>query len=166
MARDPIKTFARWKANITSPSTKEKITSGVDSVNTAPGELAAQHLNDYLNGVVASQAKWERNVKAVTLEEWRTDMIQKGYTNMVSGANRAKTKVELEKFFTEFLPFAEAVKVYARKLPTGTFTENTEKSRVVQGILHEWYKGSNMTVAQAIAKAQAAGNIPGTLPAP
>lgn len=164
MARNPQDVFNRWKTEITSASTKQKMQSGIEDLTQAPGELAAAKVGAYVDGVQANQDKWKARVSAVTLDEWKTDMTGKGFSNMSTGANAKSTQDKLLPFFTSFIPFATAVKQWARKLPSATFDERKTKSDIVQSVIHMWTKENPMSVQQAISAAQSAGYISGNLP--
>lgn len=164
MARNPQDVFNRWKTEITSATTRQKMQSGIDDLTEAPGALAAAKKADYVAGVQSAQDKWAKNVSDVTLDEWKTDMTGKGFTNMATGASAASTQSKLVPFFTAFLPFSTAVKNWARKLPSATPEEKTAKSAIVQWILRQWNKNNPPTLAAAISAAQAQGRIPGNLP--
>lgn len=166
MARDPQAVFNRWKTEITSATTKQKMTSGINDLTEAPGMLAAAKKADYVAGVQNSQDKWADNVSAVTLDEWKTDMTGKGFANMATGAAAASTQSKMVPFFTSFLPFAAAVKEWARKLPSATPQEKTDKSTIVQWVMRQWTKTKPISVQQAISAAQSQGLIPGGLPTP
>lgn len=164
MPRNPQEVFNRWKSEITSASTKQKMQSGIEELAQAPGELAAENVAGYVNGVQANQDKWKSRVSEVTLDQWKSDMTGKGFANMATGANAKSTQDKLVPFLTSFLPFSSDVKKWARKLPSATTQERIAKSGIVQNVITQWTKEKPLSVQQAIAAAQAAGLIPGNLP--
>ena len=166
MARDPQSVFNAWKANITSASTKSKMTDGVNAVTEAPGAAAAAESAKYLAGVQAKVDKWKTNVAAVPLDTWKTDMTSKGFANMSTGAAAASTQTKLVGFFTSFLPFAAAVKAWSKKIPATSLAEEIAKSGYIQAVLGQWTKGKPLSIQAAISAAQAAGLVPNNVPAP
>lgn len=97
MARQARKTAqqvaAKWSQNLTNSTTA--IQNGVNAVTTSPTQLAAQNVNGYLQGVQAAVAsgKWQRNLQAVSLQDWKTSMQQKGIPHIQTGATAAQPKV-------------------------------------------------------------------------
>lgn len=70
-------------------------TEGINAVQTAPGEAAARNVNGYQNGVAQAVAsgKWQRNVQAVGLQDWKRAALDKGAQRLASGAQAAVGKV-------------------------------------------------------------------------
>lgn len=97
---DPAAVAAKWVAAMQSAG--PSITAGVQSVTTAPGQAAARQVGAYVNGVANAQQKWQRNVAAVSLQDWQTAMTTKGVQRVGSGATAAQGK--MQNAMTQLLP--------------------------------------------------------------
>ena len=102
--KDPTSSAARWAQNLQGAT--EKIREGVQAVQVAPGAAAARQRSVWLQNLTASADKWTRNVGAVPLSEWQSDMINKGIPRIGTGAQGAQQKFAA--FLTSFLPFVDA----------------------------------------------------------
>lgn len=89
---DAVSAARNWTAGLTGAG--QKIQDGVNRVTQAPGQKAASQAQKYINNVTASVPKWQRKVAAVTLEQWRSAMIQKGVPRVASGAQASETKFQ------------------------------------------------------------------------
>jgi hypothetical protein len=92
MARnlDPTSAGQNWATAMQAAG--PKIQAGVQRVTTAPGALAAAKSAKYLAGVQDNVQKWQRNVGAVTLAAWQSDMLNKGVARVGTGAQQAQGK--------------------------------------------------------------------------
>lgn len=120
MAKDPNQVADKWATNLTNST--QSITNGVNAVTTAPGQKAAQAVDLWAQRVAASRNKWATNVGKVTLEEWKSKMINVGIPRVASGATANKPKVA--SFLTKFLPFQEQVTNSVRAMPKGTIEQS------------------------------------------
>ena len=89
---DAVSAARNWTAGLTGAG--QKIQDGVNRVNVAPGQKAAQQVQKYINNVTAAVPKWQRKVAAVPLESWRSAMITKGVPRVASGAQASETKFQ------------------------------------------------------------------------
>lgn len=116
----------------------QKITDGVNSVSVAPGQAAARQKTAYINNVQASADKWARNVAAVSLNQWQTDMVNKGIPRIATGAQAAESK--MASFFTQLLPYIDTG---LKALPArGTFEQNLNRMTAWAQHMHN-FKRSN-----------------------
>jgi hypothetical protein len=109
----------KWKSR-TSGATQQVI-EGVARVSEAPGAKAARQKQAYLANVQAKADKWERNVAAVSLQEWQAATT--------AGANRIAAGVQakagkMEGFLREFLPYVEQVQTRVNAMPRGNLDQN------------------------------------------
>jgi len=106
----------------------DKITRGVQAVSVAPGQRAVQKkakmVQNWTDAI--NNGKWERNTAAVGLEEWRSDMINKGIPRIGQGANAAKTK--MENFYGKFFPFLNQVAAQIDSMPDVTLEDRIAKA--------------------------------------
>lgn len=120
MARGtPQQIAARWSQRLSAST--QQIQEGVARVQVAPGQKAAAQKQAYLTNVAAKADKWERNVRAVTLEDWKAATTA-GAARVAAGAQAKQGKVE--KFLGEFLPFVDQVQAKVAAMPRGTLEQN------------------------------------------
>lgn len=72
-----------------------QVQAGVNAVQTSPTQLAAANVNGYLAGVqmAVSSGKWQQKLQAVSLQDWKSSMLNKGVQHMQTGAAAAVNKV-------------------------------------------------------------------------
>jgi hypothetical protein len=97
---------AKW-ANRLSNSTAE-ITRGVDSVTEAPSARAVKKQAKLIANwnAAINNGKWAQKLGAVTLEDWRSAMKNKGISRIATGANEATAK--MADFGTKLLNYQQA----------------------------------------------------------
>ena len=115
MAGTPQQVAAKWQQRLSQAT--QQITDGVNSVTQAPGQAAADAKALWVQQVTASADKWAANTRAVTLDQWKNAMINKGIPRVATGATAAQPKVEA--FMTQFLPHVESVAQRVRQMPKG-----------------------------------------------
>ena len=105
----------------------EDMRLGVEKVTESPTAKAAakkDKMKANLNRAIDS-GKWERGLKRVTLEEWKTQMIEKGVGRVAAGIDGAKDKVI--SFAAELLPFQDGIKAKVQKMPDITLEDNINR---------------------------------------
>ncbi len=72
----------------------EDIRRGVSRVSKAPGESAAEQIELMKANLIKSleDGTWERNVRAVGLEEWKDKIMNKGIQRIGAGVDAAASK--------------------------------------------------------------------------
>lgn len=105
----------KWRDRLVAST--QQITDGVNSVSVAPGQKAAAAKQLWLSRVTNAADKWARNTGAVTLEQWKSDMINVGIPRIGTGANAKVGKVE--SFMTEFLPHVALGVQKIQSMPKG-----------------------------------------------
>ena len=123
MAKNATDVAQKWATNLSNATTS--ITNGVNAVSTAPGQLAAAQANKWITRLQASQAKWARNVSAVSLADWKNAMINKGIPRIATGAQAAQPKFQA--FMTQFLTYLDAGKGSIDAMPTDTLAQASAK---------------------------------------
>jgi len=132
--RTPDQAAAAWAAGLANAG--QKITDGVNSVTTAPGQLAARQSAVYTANVAAAAGKWAKNVAAVPLATWQANMITKGVPRIASGASAAQPKFSA--FMGKLLPFIASNK--AQLPPRGTFDQNIARMTAWARAMHGFSK--------------------------
>lgn len=125
MARvTPEQATALWRDRLSGST--ERITQGVQGVNTAPGQAAARNADLWLQRVMASKDKWRSRVSSVSLQDWQQSMIQKGIPRIAQGAQANAPKVQA--FMQEFLPYVDNVANQVRQMPKGTVEQGIARA--------------------------------------
>lgn len=119
-----------WGTGFAAAGTK--YTAGVNAVNVAPGQLAANQKAAYLANVQASANIWASKVAAVSLQEWKNAATGVGATRLASGATKGQPKVTA--FFNAFLPVL--TNVVNGLAPRGTFDQNLARFTAYATALH------------------------------
>lgn len=101
--------------------------SGIEKVTEAPTLKAAakkdkmkQRLNEALDN-----GKWEAGLKRVSLEDWKTKMIDKGLNRVSAGIDGAKDKVI--GFYSELFPFQDKIQDELKKMPDLTLEDSISR---------------------------------------
>jgi len=108
----------RLKASI------DDMRKGVERVTVSPTEKAAAKQDKMKANILASidNGKWAAGLKRVTLDDWKTKMINKGVNRVASGIDEAAPKVVA--FASELLPHIDSVKAKIEKMPDVTLEDN------------------------------------------
>ncbi len=104
------------------------IQKGVQKVTKNPCEAAAAKQDKMLANLTASvqSGKWAKGLKKVSLEEWRTKMLEKGTARIASGIDGAKDKVV--EFAAELLPHVDAGVSKVKAMPDLTIEDSINRS--------------------------------------
>jgi hypothetical protein len=76
------------------PASQQRYIDGVNSVNVAPGTLAARAAPVWAANTAAAQGRFARNSAAVSLQAWQQATTTKGAQRLASGAQAAQPKME------------------------------------------------------------------------
>jgi hypothetical protein len=100
---------------------------GVERVTSAPTAAAASKkdkMRANIN-VALDSGKWERNLRRVTLEDWKGKMLNKGLGRVATGIDEAAPKVR--SFAAELLPYEDTLKASVDKLPDTTLEDSINR---------------------------------------
>lgn len=123
MAKSAQQVSTKWQRNASAAG--QSYLDGVNGVTEAPGAKAASRANEYLAGVQRSVNKWQRNVGAVSLSEWKQRTATLGGQRYVPGVQAGASKYAA--FASEFMPFVNQIKEELDDMPTGTLEESINK---------------------------------------
>ena len=87
----------------------EDMRAGVERVDEAPGKRAAAKQGKLRANIIAAidDGTWARRTASVSLEDWKSAMIDKGINRVTSGVEAASGKVE--SFFDELFAYENTV---------------------------------------------------------
>lgn len=99
--------YQRWKDRLSSAT--QQIQAGVNAVDQAPTALAAAKQAKMRAGIIEAidSGRWAAALKAVSLDQWKTRMVNVGIPRIAQGADQAQAKVE--KFFNELYNFEDSL---------------------------------------------------------
>jgi len=105
----------------------EDMTTGVGKVTTAPGQAAAKKATKMLANLTkkVQDGTWARRVAGVTLEEWKSKMIEKGIPRVSGGIDAARGKVV--DFFSQLLPAIDAAQAKVKAMPDLTLEDSIQR---------------------------------------
>lgn len=74
----------------------DDIRQGIDRVSEAPGVAAAAKADKWQQRVSSAESKrkWQRRVGAVSLEDWKTAIRDKGLPRIAAGVDASQSKME------------------------------------------------------------------------
>ncbi|MGH7238949.1 MAG: hypothetical protein ACREHG_02665 [Candidatus Saccharimonadales bacterium] len=137
-ALTPAQISAKWSQNLASAA--DTATAGVNALTVSPGALAARQSGVWAANVASAKAKYQRNVGAVTLDEWRSAYLTKGIPRMSAGATAAQPKMEA--FMGSLLTYQKTA--LASLPPRGTYEQNKARATAWIDKMHAFqYKGGN-----------------------
>lgn len=112
------------RAKAAIPETK----AGILRVTESPMEKAAAQQEKYLAGVVqaAEDGKWQAGLRRVTLQDWKTKTAEVGTQRIAAGVDAAINK--LVAFYTELLPFQEALQAQIDQMADITLEDSIARS--------------------------------------
>lgn len=125
---------AKWLANYQGSTTS--MTNGANSVTTAPGVKAAAQAALWIQRLQASQAKWQKNVAAVTLGEWQQAYITLGIPNGQAGANAKQAKYGA--FIQQYLTFLQNQVPTIQAMPKGTLQAGIARATAMITASYNW----------------------------
>lgn len=114
----------KWQTKMAGAT--QAYTDGINAVTEAPGQKAARASGKWLARVTAAQGKFERNVSAVPLSDWKEAATTVGAQRLASGAQKAGPKVNA--FWNSFAAYLKAGQARIDAMPTDTFDQAMQKA--------------------------------------
>lgn len=98
--------------------------TGVERITTSPTAQAAAKQDKMLQRLTAKvqDGTWASRLKAVSLDSWKGDMIEKGIPRVSGGIDRAAGKVQ--DFAAQLLPYIDQQKAAIEKMPDLTLEDS------------------------------------------
>ena len=123
MARlTPQEAAEKWARRLQGAT--EDISKGVARVTEAPGKKAAAKQQKMLTRLTESvnSGTWARRISAVTLEDWKRQMLEKGIARLSGGVQAAQPKSEA--FMSQLLPAVDAARGKIASMPDLTVEDS------------------------------------------
>lgn len=126
-AKNPTTGANKWATNLAGST--EAIKAGVNAVTESPTAKAAQNLDKAAaryNEAVTS-GRMAQKLNAVSTQDWKTAMIEKGLPRVQQGANQGKANYL--KFANAFYPIAAEASREAKAMPNNNIEEGINRVR-------------------------------------
>ena len=106
----------------------EDVRKGIDRVTESPMEKAIAKKDKMLANLTASvvDGRWERGLKRVSLEDWKSKTRDVGVGRIAAGIQAASAKVVA--FAEELLPHIDAGQAKLKSMPDITLEDNIARS--------------------------------------
>ncbi len=124
----------KWLTNFGNGT--QSMTDGVNAVQTAPGQLAAQQSALWLQRLQASQTKWANRVAAVTLQDWKASMISLGIPRAQQGAVQKQARYTA--FITEYTNFLQSAVPSIKAMPKGSLSASINRASAMITASYNW----------------------------
>ena len=127
MARvTPAEYAEKWSRRLKAAG--QDIQQGVKRVTEAPGQSAARQAQTMLNNLTArvSDGTWARNVAAVTVDEWRNSVLNKGLQRIAAGVDQAAPGQQA--MATQLLGAIDAAVAVVDRTPRGDLQTNIQRA--------------------------------------
>ena len=124
----------KWLTNFGNAATA--MTDGVNSVQTAPGVLAAAQASLWLQRLQQSQQKWVNRVGAVSLQDWKSAMITLGIPRAQQGATQKQARYTA--FIQEYTAFLSGAVAQVRSMPKGGLSQGLARSAAMITASYNW----------------------------
>jgi len=121
----PAELTEKWQRRLKGAI--EDMRLGVDKVTEAPGIAAAAKADKWQAAISEQRTKekWRRRVSAVSLEDWKRAMKEKGLSRIASGVDGATAK--MTRFATQLIEHQNAGLVALEKLPDLTLEDSINR---------------------------------------
>lgn len=100
---------------------------GIERVSSSPTAAAANKKDKMRANVNASidSGKWERGLRRVSLEDWKSKMVNKGLGRVATGVDEAAPKVRA--FAADLLPYIDNLQGTVSKMPDTTLEDSINR---------------------------------------
>lgn len=114
------------KHNRNTKASIEDIRIGVNNVTESPMAKAAGQADKWLNELQKSKSKWVSKMNAVSTEDWKRSMLDKGINRIADGLDASAGKVVA--FAEKLLPFQDNLKSSVDKMPDVTLEDSIARA--------------------------------------
>lgn len=139
--KTPQQVAQKWSQNLQAAT--PSIQAGVSAVQTSPTQLAAAQEQAYLSGVqqAVSSGKWRNKLQAVSLQDWKNAMTNKGIPHIATGAVQGQGK--MQNAMNNLLPFIYDTRdsINASN-PRGSLQQNIARMTAFVNAMSQYNSGS------------------------
>lgn len=107
---NPGASAQQWAAKL--GGARQAYIDGVNGVTVPPGQSAAAAVDRWAANTIAAKPKFQRNVAAVQIGDWKNAATTKGADRLATGAQAALSKME-----AAFVKLFPAIKQAVQSLP-------------------------------------------------
>jgi hypothetical protein len=126
MARkDPNRVAEKWASRLAGAT--EDIRSGVETTTVNPAAEAVKKKEKFKRRLIEAidGGKWDGALSKVTLDQWKSAMVEKGITRIPSGASAARSK--MADFMNKLLSYQESLKAKIAAMPDLTLEDRINR---------------------------------------
>lgn len=125
---------SRWVQQLSASG--QRITAGVQAVQTAPGAAAAAKLQKWVAAMTdpATHQKWRNNVAAVSLQQWQSLMTEVGIPRIAAGAQAKQSKYLA--FAEQFYPFLQRGVQQVQQMDDTSFEARIQRAVAMMNYTH------------------------------
>lgn len=130
---------ANWATGMNNAVSSGAVTRGVQAVNQAPGQLAANAVQLWTQQVssMATQQKWAQRVAAVSLNSWQQDTINKGIPRITGGVQESTgPNGKATSFFNALIAYEQSG--LSSLPPRGGFNNNVNRATAWMNYMHNF----------------------------
>jgi len=116
----------KWGRRLNAAS--QDITTGVNNVQTAPGQAAAAAQDRMLTNLTAavSSGLWAKRVSGVSLSDWKNAMTTKGIPRIAAGVTQAQKSAT--GVITNLLSAVDNAAAQANAIPKGGIEQSIQRA--------------------------------------
>lgn len=121
----PEQLAAKWGTRLKGAI--EDMRRGIEAVTEAPGAKAAAKADKW-QAAISSQdtkTKWARRIGAVTVDEWKRTMTEKGLPRVAAGVDNAQNK--MQRFATQLIDHQNRGLVQIERMPDLTLEDSINR---------------------------------------
>jgi hypothetical protein len=124
----------KWLTNFGASTTS--MTNGVNATTEAPGLKAAAAVQLWMQRLQASQGKWVARTSAVSLQQWKSAMIDLGIPRAQQGAQAKQNNYTT--FITSYMQFLSGAVSTVRGMPKGSLAQSIARSSAMITASYNW----------------------------
>lgn len=134
----PQEVAQKWAQR--SQAAASDYTAGVQRVTTSPTDAAANAHATWIARLQdpATVEKYQRKLRAVSLEQWKQAATQYGASRYSQGVAAKESKFEAA--MVPLLQYIDNARAQVHRMPNATFEDRLQRSRAMQTLMHN-YRG-------------------------
>lgn len=106
----------------------DTVRAGVNAVQDNPAAKAAARADVWVQNVARAKQKFIDSLNRVSLQQWKSAMLNKGLQNMQTGYNDAGNQQKFLAFMRAFLPYVRSGAAQVRAMQKGTLQDGINRA--------------------------------------